>query len=388
MLITQDAAEAEEAAQDAFVKAWRALGRFRRGRAAAAVAADDRRQRGAQPPPLGRPPRARWRCARRAATPRTARPRRRCSPARRARALLAALARLRDDDRLVLGCRYLLELSEAETAAALGVPAGHRQVAHVARARAPARGGDAMTDLETRAARARRRVAGDAGPRDRGAARGSPRAARRRGSRRRVALAARPGALARPGVAASPPRSSLLAGGTLAVSPEARSTVLRWLGLKSVEIKREPPRPADRREPRPRRRPLDAARAARACPEGARRRRTRSTTRRCPTARDARSLVYAGPPPVLVQTFRRARRRSSRRRRHGGRRRAPDRRRRARYWITGVARVRVRVRRAASRYEQQRLADRTLLVERDGLLLRVEGAISRERAVEIARSVQ
>src|SRR4051812_49891207 len=29
MLITQDAAEAEEAAQDGFVKAWRALGRFR-----------------------------------------------------------------------------------------------------------------------------------------------------------------------------------------------------------------------------------------------------------------------------------------------------------------------------------------------------------------------
>src|SRR4051794_41868487 len=31
MLITQDAAEAEEAAQDAFVKAWRALARFRVG---------------------------------------------------------------------------------------------------------------------------------------------------------------------------------------------------------------------------------------------------------------------------------------------------------------------------------------------------------------------
>ena len=31
MLITQDAAEAEEAAQDAFVKAWRALARFRAG---------------------------------------------------------------------------------------------------------------------------------------------------------------------------------------------------------------------------------------------------------------------------------------------------------------------------------------------------------------------
>ena len=34
------------------------------------------------------------------------------------------MARLRDDDRLVLGCRYLLELSEAETAAALGVKVG------------------------------------------------------------------------------------------------------------------------------------------------------------------------------------------------------------------------------------------------------------------------
>ena len=39
-------------------------------------------------------------------------------------ALLEAMSRLRDDDRLVLGCRYLLELSEAETAAALGVKHG------------------------------------------------------------------------------------------------------------------------------------------------------------------------------------------------------------------------------------------------------------------------
>jgi RNA polymerase sigma-70 factor (ECF subfamily) len=38
--------------------------------------------------------------------------------------LLGALGRLRVDDRLVLGCRYLLELSEAETAAALGVRVG------------------------------------------------------------------------------------------------------------------------------------------------------------------------------------------------------------------------------------------------------------------------
>ena len=39
-------------------------------------------------------------------------------------ALLAALGRLREDDRLVIGCRHLLELSEAETAAALGVRPG------------------------------------------------------------------------------------------------------------------------------------------------------------------------------------------------------------------------------------------------------------------------
>jgi RNA polymerase sigma factor (sigma-70 family) len=38
--------------------------------------------------------------------------------------LLKALARLKPDDQLVLSCRYLLEMSEAETAAALGCPAG------------------------------------------------------------------------------------------------------------------------------------------------------------------------------------------------------------------------------------------------------------------------
>ena len=48
-------------------------------------------------------------------------------------ALLGALGRLREDDRLVIGCRYLLELSEAETAAALGVRPGHGQVAPLAR---------------------------------------------------------------------------------------------------------------------------------------------------------------------------------------------------------------------------------------------------------------
>ena len=103
MLITQDAAEAEEAAQDAFVKAWRALPRFRAG----------------EP----------WRPWVLTIVANEARNRRRSAEAQviaaeSRSALLGALSRLRDDDRLVLGCRYLLELSEAETAAALGVKPG------------------------------------------------------------------------------------------------------------------------------------------------------------------------------------------------------------------------------------------------------------------------
>jgi RNA polymerase sigma-70 factor (ECF subfamily) len=38
--------------------------------------------------------------------------------------LLTAVEQLRDDDREVLACRYFLELSEEETAAALGVARG------------------------------------------------------------------------------------------------------------------------------------------------------------------------------------------------------------------------------------------------------------------------
>ena len=38
--------------------------------------------------------------------------------------LLAALNTLRDDDREVLGARFLLDLSEAETADTLGIPRG------------------------------------------------------------------------------------------------------------------------------------------------------------------------------------------------------------------------------------------------------------------------
>ena len=39
-------------------------------------------------------------------------------------ALFAAINTLRDEDREVIGARFLLELSEAETAEALGIPRG------------------------------------------------------------------------------------------------------------------------------------------------------------------------------------------------------------------------------------------------------------------------
>jgi RNA polymerase sigma-70 factor (ECF subfamily) len=124
MLITQDAAEAEDAAQDAFVKAWRALGRFREGDPfrpwLLTIVANEARNR------------------RRSAGRRTALALRASRPSGEQEgsaeaaviagesraALLAGLGRLREDDRLVLGCRYLLELTEAETAAALGVRPG------------------------------------------------------------------------------------------------------------------------------------------------------------------------------------------------------------------------------------------------------------------------
>ena len=124
MLITQNAAEAEEAAQDGFVKAWRALGGFRTGEPLRpwllTIVANEARNRRRS---AGR----RSALALRAAEPERVEDRSaeaQVIAAESRTALLAAMTRLRDDDRLVLGCRYLLELSEAETAAALGLRAG------------------------------------------------------------------------------------------------------------------------------------------------------------------------------------------------------------------------------------------------------------------------
>jgi RNA polymerase sigma factor (sigma-70 family) len=125
-LVTADAAEAEDAAQEAFVKAYRALDRFREGspfrpwllRIVGNTARNRRRSTGRQ---LGLRLRAR------AASPVGA-----TAPSaeadllsqERRRELLDAINGLPADDRLVIGARYFLELSETETAALAGVAPG------------------------------------------------------------------------------------------------------------------------------------------------------------------------------------------------------------------------------------------------------------------------
>jgi RNA polymerase sigma factor (sigma-70 family) len=119
-------ADAADAVQDAFVKAYAALSRFRDGAPLRPwllrIVANEARNR-------RRSADRRSGLALRAAT---ASPRDEVAPspessvlADEARAqLLVALGRLRDEEREVIGARYFLELSEAETAEALSIPAG------------------------------------------------------------------------------------------------------------------------------------------------------------------------------------------------------------------------------------------------------------------------
>ncbi len=125
-LVLAGAAETEDAVQDAFVKAYTSLSRFRAGspfrpwilRIVANEARNRRRSAG-----------RRTGLALRLAEDRPSdgaapSPEAAVLATERRTALLGAIAGLSVDDRLVLGYRYFLELGEAEMAEALGVPRG------------------------------------------------------------------------------------------------------------------------------------------------------------------------------------------------------------------------------------------------------------------------
>jgi RNA polymerase sigma factor (sigma-70 family) len=121
-----DATEAEDAAQEGFLKAHAALSRFRpdapfRPWLLRIVVNEARNRRRS----AGRRTGLTLRMAEdRPADDAAPSPEAAVLAAETSHDLLAALEGLGDDDRLVIGCRYLLELSEAETAAALDVPRG------------------------------------------------------------------------------------------------------------------------------------------------------------------------------------------------------------------------------------------------------------------------
>lgn len=125
-LLTGDAAEAEDAAQDAFVKAFYALERFRGGASfrpwlLRIVANEARNRRKAQS--------RRATLALRAAEDglvgdAVPSPEAVTLAAEQRAMLLRALEGLPDDDRLVIGYRYFFTLSEAEMAEALGCARG------------------------------------------------------------------------------------------------------------------------------------------------------------------------------------------------------------------------------------------------------------------------
>jgi RNA polymerase sigma-70 factor (ECF subfamily) len=125
-LITGDAAEAEDVAQEAFVKAYLALDRFHPGAPfrpwlLQIVANEARNRRKAAARRRNLALRASEIPASGYAAP---------SPevvavaAEQQQSLLTALDRLREADRMVIDCRYFLDLSEAEMATVLDCPRG------------------------------------------------------------------------------------------------------------------------------------------------------------------------------------------------------------------------------------------------------------------------
>lgn len=125
-VITRSAVEAEDAAQDAFVKAYRALASFRTGAEPRPwllrIVANEARNRMRS---AGRRQRLDLRLAEgfrqgdAAPSPEAA-----AVEADERRRLIGLVNQLDENDRLIIASRYFLELSGEETAAALGIPEG------------------------------------------------------------------------------------------------------------------------------------------------------------------------------------------------------------------------------------------------------------------------
>ncbi|MHB8469906.1 MAG: RNA polymerase sigma factor [Gaiellaceae bacterium] len=124
-LIARNAADAEDAAQDGLVKAWRALRRFDVDRPLRPwllrIVANEARNRRRS---AGRRDRLALAAAAAAPGDTALSPEAAALAGEERTRLLAALDDLPDGQRLVLACRFLLELSEEETAAALDVAPG------------------------------------------------------------------------------------------------------------------------------------------------------------------------------------------------------------------------------------------------------------------------
>jgi RNA polymerase sigma-70 factor (ECF subfamily) len=125
-VIAHNAADAEDAAQEGLVKAWRALGRFRADEPLRPwllkIVANEARNRRRS---AGRREHLVLRAAAAVSSGEAApSPEEAALDAGERQQLLAALEQLPDQAREILACRYLLGLSEDETASALGVRLG------------------------------------------------------------------------------------------------------------------------------------------------------------------------------------------------------------------------------------------------------------------------
>jgi RNA polymerase sigma factor (sigma-70 family) len=125
-VVAGNATDAEDASQEAFVKAYRALSRFRPGAPfrpwllqIVANEARNRRRSAGRRAALGLRLAAQEPSGDAAPSPEAA-----LVSSERREELLEAMERLREEERLVIACRFFLDLSEDETAAALGVRRG------------------------------------------------------------------------------------------------------------------------------------------------------------------------------------------------------------------------------------------------------------------------